>query len=354
MTNLLLESFDHFGNLENERYTQSGWVASSLFHSGPPQTVAGRFGGQATRTATANQSFSKGLDARGTTEIWFGVSVYRSDFNNLSGGEILRFGGEQALINGGNIAVNIWPDGALGLSLRGGFTTEVVTKTDSYRLSSNVWHFIEGRVLLSNTVGEVEFRVNGNTVLNETNLDTLYSTFDEFAWVELQGMPEVTFYDDLYVNDGAGSAPFNGFLGEVYLETLRPNADGYLNNFTAVGAGTTNADRVDDAPADTWSANYVHASTVGDIDAYQLTNLSSSYDTIKAVRVVSSLVKNLAGEKSYRNFVRSSATNGTAADRGVPVSYVIDADFFETDPNTASAWTAAAINAMEIGIEIRK
>jgi hypothetical protein len=145
----------------------------------------------------------------------------------------------------------------------------------------------------------------------------------------------------------------NARLGEVTMEMLLPDGDGNRNNFTATGAGTTNADRVDDGASPDGDTTYVSSSTLDDDELYTHGNITlTNTDTYYAVVVRHLSRKEDAGDRQMRCLARSVATEAESVATGVGAEFRYYDGIFEVDPNGGGAWTQSSINAAEFGVTI--
>jgi hypothetical protein len=53
-----------------------------------------------------------------------------------------------------------------------------------------------------------------------------------------------------------------------------------------------------------------------------------------------------------RTKLRSGTTTADGTTQGIATSYLPYGDLYETDPDTAVAWTPGGVNAMQVGIEV--
>lgn len=154
-------------------------------------------------------------------------------------------------------------------------------------------------------------------------------------------------YDDFHAHDPTGGAP-NAILGESRIFTKMPSGAGAQTNWTPNGA-SANWQCVDEVPPDD-DTSYVSSNTAGAIDSYSVA-LAGLTLTPNAVVTRMRVRRDDAGPHTAQVGVRSSTTNafGTAASINSSYSWV-DA-FFGTDPNTSSAWSAAAADAAQVAID---
>jgi energy-converting hydrogenase Eha subunit B len=60
-----------------------------------------------------------------------------------------------------------------------------------------------------------------------------------------------------------------------------------------------------------------------------------------------------AGTRTLRALLNSSSTEGTGEEQGLTTTYKwYIGGLFTTDPNTAGAWSATTVNALQAGVEI--
>lgn len=212
----------------------------------------------------------------------------------------------------------------------------------------NTWFSIEVKFVISNTTGSVVVKIDGTTVLDLTNQDTQNSS-NAFANTVQFGQGNI---DEIVVLDGSGTS-HNDFIGEFRIETLRPTANGTTNNFTP-SAGS-NWQNVDEAESDD-DTTYNESNTVGHIDLFQVEDLTlfEAGDTIEAVQVSDSSIKDNVGSRTLRHLLRSGTTNYEGSDKKLTTNW--DKHFFhiwEEDPDTAAAWTQSGVNAVEIGVKVQ-
>jgi hypothetical protein len=90
--------------------------------------------------------------------------------------------------------------------LRGGSFGTLLGTSATGLIALNTWYFVELQATLSDTVGKVEVKLNGTTVIGPlTGLDTnagVQTTFDTLV-LSAFGAGTVTKYDDLYLRNDA-------------------------------------------------------------------------------------------------------------------------------------------------------
>jgi len=236
-------------------------------------------------------------------------------------------------------------------------TTAGVIGTSTETLTKGQWLFFQLKMVISNTVGEVNFTVDGVNFLNLTNVDTQSTgnaNVGRYAFY-CPGTSSIDCrWDDIVLMDDAETEN-NALFDAHRIQTLYPDADGLQNDFTAVGAGTTNADRVDDGDTGPdGDTTYVETSTLDDKDLWEFDNLDSSdVGAIKSLQLVNYIRKDGAGVVTARNIIRQSPSPTIfEADDFVPSSsYTAKVNPTPLSTATLLPWTISEVNNdVEFGV----
>lgn len=221
-------------------------------------------------------------------------------------------------------------------------------------VSLGIWQYVEIKVVLSDTVGEVTIKVDGATVLNLTNIDTKNGgtkTVLEGCYFRVDFPVGNSYFDDLYLCNGAGSVN-NDFLGDCSVETIYPNGNG--NSSQLVGSDGNSVDNyllVDEAGAPS-TADYVGSGVDGAKDTYAFSNLTQVTGAVKGLAVRSYAAKTDTGARSLSNVIRSGGSDTVKTAQALGTGYDIHSDIVELDPNGSVAWTIASVNAAEFGVQV--
>lgn len=316
-------------------------LASKWFVSGGyVNMLAGRFSGQAVGSTTGGGASQTGYVERIFPAAYatFGIGVAcqhtaLGDANFLflhSGATQMVYLARNAdgsidVFNGANVLLGTT---AAGLITVGG------------------WHYYELSVTVSDTAGAVRLKIDGAVALDLINVDTRNgtpTTIDKVRlWCALSNLGRI-YWDDYYLVDTFDT------LGERRIETIRPAADTVDKDFVASGASATNYTQVDDALAD--AADYVEGALVGDLDLYELANLSSAPATIDAVQMTGFLTKSDAGSRNAA-LVADLAGVQTQSGDIVLASSVVKDDTIMTQAPGAVAWSAANVNSLRLGPKV--
>src|SRR5262245_6085768 len=315
-----MDSFDHYGTAQlGDKYDV---VANS------PAIASGRFGnGFFADAGSSPRQVTKILDNQPTWIIGFAARF--AEITQSTSTIFLR------LFDGATNQVDL-------RRISSGFirvTRNGTTLADaSTPLSNNVWFYIEFKVTINNS-GSFELRMDGvNVASGSADTDNSGNArVDRFmlSGIQQTGADDDFWADDLYVLDGttgAGSNPCNDFLGDMRIECLFPNGNGYSSHWVGSDANSTDNYLLVDEPSPDEDTTYVESSNVSDIDAYTCTNLASASGSIYAVQPIMRAKKSDSGTRTVRNIARLSGTNSESASHTLSTSYRYLPSIFETKP----------------------
>ncbi len=284
-----------------------------------------------------------------------GAAVYRV----LATGTVqtlMRFMSDAAVTS--HVTLGVTVGGAIE-ARRGGVGGTLLGTSAAGVLPTGAWHYLEAKVLLSDTVGTVTVRVDGVAVLTLTGLDTKNAgtkTVLDSVTLSVAGASGTSsdqhYWDDVYIANGAGSVN-NDFLGDLRVRALLPSGNG--NSSQLVGSDSNSTDNyllVDEATPST--ADYVGSATLNEKDTYAFGDLPDASGTVLGVQINAYATKTDAAARNLALVTRSAGTDYDGSDVALALStnaYV--SQVRETDPATAVAWTRAGVDAAEFGVKVR-
>lgn len=327
------------------KYGDLKGVSSTAFQLTDPELATGRNGGYSLRVKSSswqNFSHSLGSGSTPTNDTWIiGMAV---KFPSFPDDEMILVVGR----NWGNFNLRLSSTGQIAAGA--GYST-ILGQTTDPALSTDNWHYIEVKVVVHDTAGSYEIRVDGVTVLSDTNVDTRGG--DEDSEI-VQFKPQVVDQelDDIYICDTDGTTN-NDFLGRVVIEGILPSGDGDASDWTPA-SGTDNHAMVDDTPTDD-DTSYVENNTQGDEDLYDYADLSTiTTEPILGLQVNTDVRMNeFPGDFDLYQTVKSGSTASDGEATNIAMDdYEVAARVLETDPDTDSAWTASGVNGSQFGIKV--
>lgn len=208
------------------------------------------------------------------------------------------------------------------------------------------YNYFEFQSVTDPTAGTVHVRVNGQSVLNVTGINTQQSTHSYATGVLITGNYEsVGFLDDLYIANGVnagGTYPCNSFLGDVHVQTLFATSN---NSVTWTPLAGTNWQEISETVFD-GDASYNSTATIGDTDSFNMAALPSTTIAVICVQLTGAYRKEGAGSHSITQKITSGGVTAVGSTWVLTETYQYFSDMFMSDPDTTVAWTVSAVNGM--------
>lgn len=340
-----IESFDGMGHNAQGYLTHKGWT----------------YGGNSPRI--------QGSGGRFSTDAWYdgdnSAYLQTTDLTAKSTW-IVGFAGKPGNDNPGHVCVfydsstpnyqiSITADGNGHLQARLGNYNGTILATGTKKMIAGVYYYIEVKLVVNNTTGSVEVRIDGEVQFAVSGIDTqntANATVDRIYFGETGGgFYMFWMFDDIYICDGDGGSPHNDFLGDCRVQYILPDGNGNSSQLVGSdGNSTNNYLLVDDAtPND--DTDYVESSTVGDKDTYSMGNITATAGTVYGVQPVPYAKKTDAGTRKIASVIRLSGTEEDSADKTLTSSYLFLPDLRTTKPG-GGAFSVSDVNSMEVGVKV--
>lgn len=337
MQTLFLDSFDHYTALTDKYDT----VDSGMSIVSGPIVLSGTQSVEFIKQGI-NKEFKRNLGDNYQTVV-AGCAVYLateySTGGNLNFG-LIRFNegvNPQLRVKVNNSGkIEVWT---------GGISTGTLHATGTTTVPLNTRVFLELRGYIHGSSGEFEVWLDGNLEVSGTGRDThsgggVYVNNVEFA----NNYGALSYMDSAYIRGAVGLEAGGNFGNSMVLRYLTNgagsntafNLTGAASNWQAVGEEPPNGD-----------TSHVSSNSAGNRDSYNFDDGSES--TIHSAQIA--LVARTAGGGTIKPLVKSGATTQVGAAQTLTTSYFTKVQCYDTDPNTASAWTLANLNAAEFGEE---
>lgn len=237
---------------------------------------------------------------------------------------------------------------------RNASSSQVVLGTTTTAIASGAHTHIEVRIVIHDTTGEFQIRINGELVLNLTAVDTkntANTAYTGFALGPLEDgyvavLSQNFDIDDVYVLDGTGAAPWNTFLGDCRVDARYPTGAGATTGW-APSAGA-NWQCVDDAtPND--DTDYTLAASAGLVDTFVVQDAPVAGAAIYGIQHCIAAKKSDAGIATIAPVVRHGGADFVGADQYPSTGYTYLLAIAAVNPGTLAAWTEAGFNGAEFG-----
>lgn len=335
-----INGFDYFDQTQKSRLFDYSLGGTSL--------IPGRFGGRGYVFNNESGYLVKVLTASTTMVLGMALSFSYGDPTNPF--LIFQDGTASRTSPITQVDVRVTNDGAFQFTRNG----SVIATSGPYLITFGSWNYMEVKVTISSSGGVIILRLNGQTFMTQTGLNTQTSGNNYVNQVRIQPFSASGNYnfriDDVCILDNSGPSPQNDFLGECRVQTQWPSANGDTNQFSTVGA-LTNYQAVDETISD-GDTSYVKSGTVGYIDDYTMGTVNLT-GTIYGVQVNLTQRKDDVGVRSICPVIKSGGTfyEGNAVACGS--DYAVTQKIWPLEPYGAAAWTNASVNAMTAGIKIK-
>jgi hypothetical protein len=247
-----------------------------------------------------------------------------------------------------------WTGSAGQFAWRNGSGTNVLTTSVPGGIALSTWYTLEIMLTAGTTTGYVEIHVNGVSY-SANNVNTVGAALTTGARSIMLGPPgssqnfNTQYIDHFYLMDNTTTS-FNTFQGDLRIRTLIPSGAGGHSDWTPTGA-TPNWNCVKEAGLDQ-DTTYNATSTAGARDSYALTQIPSGL-TVYAASISAHAKTDDATPRQTQFFVRSGVDQSVGSATSLASDYTTRlVAILPTNPLTAGAWTAAAVNALEAGIRL--
>lgn len=345
MSLIFVDGFDHYSSASD---LKSKWgVVFSDFGMGINAT-AGRDGGGALAIPAAFGSFTYGVAKTlpAQTTYIVGARIKSPGVSTTGTKETFlafQYSGTR------HLALRMNSDATISV-----LRDSTVLATSTQALPTGAYQYLEFKATVSDTAGSYELRVNGQTWLSASGIDTQASAAAVInqlllgQWAPPTGSGTI-YYDDVYICDDQG-ATNNDFLGDVKIEAIYPTADGANTGLTPL-SGTDHFAMVNQNPPD-GDTTYNSSATLGAKDTYGFSDIPVNGDSILGVQVLADCRKENAGARGVKLLTRPGTTDHESPVGPVSVDYGYQSHLWETNPDTGAAWTEGEVNAAEFGLEV--
>lgn len=319
-------------------------------------------GGRAVRartTTTSTSLFTLSLAQFQTPSIIIGFAFYKN--SNSSNPTIVRLSANRASSPSANdriFDVAISSSGILTASSTFGNGGTPWEDSAGSVVSPETWHYVEALVSIG-SAGYYEVRLDGATVLSGDR-DIRYGTHAPEHLVSgtvtggntsstSETNANVTVFQDLYLADLSGPAPWNTFLGDVHASILDPVSDGSVIEFDGSdGNQDDNYLQVSGAP----ELAVFNASNVPEAkDLYEVSALDPGSNRVLAVEVFALGSKESEGNALLSPMLKNSSGEQAASPTGLTSDLTPVSGLFPVAPD-GSQWTASSVENTEVGVMI--
>lgn len=210
----------------------------------------------------------------------------------------------------------------------------------------DTWHHVEIRATIADSDGRCEVWVDGAKVIDFTgdtkNGGTASQPDSVGFWRANTGTMLIS---DIVIS--SASTP----VGPATVWLHLPDGDGDHTDLSQEPNSGANWEKVDENPPD-GDTTYVYGDTDGEFDLYTLDDLPAGTWDVLAIQTE---IDARTDDGGARNLIPVLKTNGSeyrGTSTPVSASYDTYLEVWETNPDTAAAWTPAEVDALQAGVEV--
>lgn len=303
--------------------------------------VPGRFGNRALQKNYGRRAY-RGIPTTTQIAVGFAIKADQMPITDPNGQAFLAI---QSTIGNYQFFVGYDDLGRVKVGRENPMTNSIASAEK--RLLPGTWHFVELELVLGNGTGRVALYIDGDEQFNLINVDTQASGDNEIGRIELRAnggsLNGSNNFDDCYCLYDTSTR-----IGECRAQLLTATDD-VQAEWTRKG-GTTNASQINEQQIDS-DVTYNSSNEIGDRDIFEMQNLVGTPETIFAVQVTIAAKKDDAGTRTLKHFVKSGAAEVLGPDQYQTTDYTWQRLILAEKPG-GGAWTAADVNAMQIGYDL--
>lgn len=351
MAIIWLEGFDHYGTTPNggrDAMLAGPWVEFGVSTIPAVSTAQSRTSGASllipgSNTNQASMNFARRLLGASLSQFGFGTAVYLASLPAVN--NILGFGFNTAA-NGRNITFCFQSDGTIQV-YKGSAASGALLGTSAQVMTAQAWNHVEVYVSHSETIGVVEVRVNGVTVISVTGADTSSAPSasvrvgNQSTGVNSNTTPAM-YLDDMTCWDTTGTRN-NSFLGpqKVVLNMLAEDTE--VADWIVVGAASGVA-AISEVPPN-GDTSYIGASAPGETSEFTVSPLDENVVAVTGIYLPAMMRQSQPGVTWVQQGMVTDGEFAPGQDRPITEAYTYWGDVIEVNPATGLPYTRAQYNS---------
>ena len=322
-----------------------GWYRNETYL----EAGEGKFGGQCIRTDANNDILQEWCDYKrySTVSFWFkSVGALASSWIVGLQGYGIETGGLYGAGAIMGIAYN--SAGAIDLHTNAGTSLQKVASSASGVIATGKWHHIEVQTF-NDSSGSVKVFVDSAEIITYTG-DTNPYDVNNLSVMTFMGTANGHRFDDIVIQRDTVAIP--PLIGFHQIHTLRPNADTAQADFVPLsGAGFENID--DPLSAHDSDTTYIQSTAAGNKSLFEIEDLPAPVATVHAVQTTTDIRKEGAeGSSTVSINILSGASEEASGIISLNDAYAPKYTLHLLDPATSAAWGVAAVNSLQVGVEV--
>lgn len=231
-----------------------------------------------------------------------------------------------------------------------GTTTAVLGDSAAGLITVGTYYHIAAKILIHASAGTVDVWVDGVNVLSLTGQNTAVTYSGTIGAYTLAPASFAGTCDDFVVCDSSGSAPDNGYLGDVRVEVLMPQTGNGSNTGLTPSTGSDHGALVDETTPN-GDTDYNGSATVGAKDTYNFPSRTAT-GTIIGVQSMIWAAKTDGALKQLCKVLRHGGVDYDGATKTLTTTYKYFNEMNRVNPATGLPWTDADITALQMGVKV--
>lgn len=234
-----------------------------------------------------------------------------------------------------------------------GWLENYLGTTSGARLGLNRWSYIEVKIYCDSVAGTVDIRVDGQSVLSLSSVNTqrISENFhDRVHILPTIGANYGHAIDDLYLCDSSGAVN-NDFLGPCKVAALRPEADVVGETDWTTQSGSDHYAMVDEIEANE-DTDYVESDTVSNQDLWEYEDTPIEIGTIHSIQICTDCRVTDAEVFDLKTPAKLATTTSEGSGQRIgSTEYLSALRVMETDPD-ANPWTDDNLDDAQFGVRV--
>lgn len=281
-------------------------------------------------------------------KIWAGFRIkFDASFSPSYNHGFLELGHAGSIAN---LSFYVKPNGA-GLRIVS-YSVVLLDDATVFTFEPDRWYFFEVYAYSHASAGELTVKIDGETVLELTGVDTYYTggtDFQQVGFVTTTATFGYRIHDFYLMNDESGSKELLG--PNIRIDAVTVDSDEAVQ-FTR-SAGASNYANVDENPH-TFDTDYNESSTVGHADLFGIPLPSYSYGVYpKGLQVGVVARKDDASARSIYVQCNDGSTDYNGSAEALTEDWVKYYQAWGVNPQTSNPWTAADLASFRFGVEVQ-
>lgn len=224
------------------------------------------------------------------------------------------------------------------------------------------WHHIEARCKCHLTAGEIEVRVDGETVILETNINTRDDTVTAgIAFVAANRRAEGSNFgtfkdffvvDDFFIWNDQGS-DHTTFIGDRGVHTLAPTADTSVAEFDEIVGTGAGYEAINDVLPDDDVTYIVADALAGSVETaseFDFADLPATVQVVEGLATIARMRDSGGGGCDMQLSLMSDASEAAGSIHALTSSWAFYTSLMSEDPATSDPWEPSAVNAAQLRI----